>query len=182
MLIPPLDLHLGNIGSAIPQIADQDPESVMLELGDHEITIVLPVLSAKRNPSLSAYVLPPCNTLAAYYKMIAGPEALPQTMIFDFGNGEPTLFHLHGFLIASSAAHKAGTLPLSFGCTLKSCAPEVAFAQFVEGVNNPPIEPQADVWALGTLFFYFFFKKSSFILLCGGPYGREIHARNYLSK
>jgi hypothetical protein len=31
-------------------------------------------------------------------------------------------------------------------------------------------------------FFFFFFFKSSFILLCGGPYGREIHARNYLSK
>jgi len=30
--------------------------------------------------------------------------------------------------------------------------------------------------------FVFVFFKSSFILLCGGPYGREIHARNYLSK
>jgi len=29
MLNPPLDLHLSNIGSAMPQIADQDPERVV---------------------------------------------------------------------------------------------------------------------------------------------------------
>ena len=46
---PPLDLHLDNMGSAMPQIADQDPERVMLYLGDHNITIVLPVLSAKKS-------------------------------------------------------------------------------------------------------------------------------------
>jgi len=91
MLNPPLDLHLGNIGSALPQIADQDPERVMLHLDDYNITIALPVLSAKRNPFLPAYVLAPCNTLTAYYKDIADCEALPQTMLSDFGNSELTL-------------------------------------------------------------------------------------------
>ena len=91
MLNPPLDLHLDNMGSAMPQIADQDPERVMLYLGDHNITIVLPILPAKRNPSLPAYILAPCNTLTAYYKDIAGSEALPQMILFDFGNGELTL-------------------------------------------------------------------------------------------
>ena len=57
---------------------------------------------------------------------------------------------VHCSLIISSAAHKAGTLPLSFECAVVACAPEVAFARFIEGVDNPPIEPPADVWALGT--------------------------------
>jgi serine/threonine-protein kinase SRPK3 len=48
----------------------------------------------------------------------------------------------HCSLIISSAAHEAGTLPLSFECAAVACAPEVAFARFVEGVDNPPIEPQ----------------------------------------
>jgi serine/threonine-protein kinase SRPK3 len=91
MLNLPLDLHLGNMGSSMLQIADQDPEHVMLYLGDHNITIVLPVLSAKRNSSLPAYILAPCNTLTAYYEDIAGSEALPRTILFDFGNGELTL-------------------------------------------------------------------------------------------
>jgi len=30
--------------------------------------------------------------------------------------------------------------------------------------------------------YYYYFKSSFTILLCGGPYGREIHAYSYLSK
>jgi len=37
----PLDLHIGNFGFAFPQIADQDPYNVMLDLDDHERIIVL---------------------------------------------------------------------------------------------------------------------------------------------
>ena len=90
MLNPLLDQHIGNIGSAMPQIANQAPERVILYFSDHDITIVLLVLSAKSNLSSSAYILAPCNTLTVYYKDIAGSEALPQTMLFDFGNGELT--------------------------------------------------------------------------------------------
>ena len=63
MLNPSLDLHFGNIGSAMQQTAGQDPERVMLHLSDHDTTMVLPVLSTKRNPSLPVYFLAPCNTL-----------------------------------------------------------------------------------------------------------------------
>ena len=59
MLNPPLDLHLRNIGSAMPQIADQYPERVMVYLGDHDIIVVLLVLFATSNPSLPAYFLAP---------------------------------------------------------------------------------------------------------------------------
>ncbi|KAF8956779.1 kinase-like protein [Flammula alnicola] len=127
---PPLDLHLGNVGFAIPQLGDQDPHRVMLDLSPHELTIVLPTSAANQTPSLPAYVVAPCD-LSTYYDRIALSD-LPQTKIFDFGS-----------------AHEAGTLPLSFQCAVEACAPELVFAIVVEKTANPPVEPPADVWALG---------------------------------
>ena len=49
----------------------------------------------------------------------------------------------------SYLAHETGTLPLRFQCALEACAPEVVFARVIEQVDNPPIEPPADIWALG---------------------------------
>ncbi|KAH7927484.1 kinase-like protein [Leucogyrophana mollusca] len=124
------DLHLGNVGLAIPQLADQDPDDVMQDLSPHELTIVLPTSASNQTPSLPAYVVAPC-ALAAYYDRIARSEH-PQTKVYDFGS-----------------AHKAGTLPLSFQCAVEACAPELVFARVVEKIDNPPVEPSADVWALG---------------------------------
>ena len=77
------DLNIGNFGFAFPQIADQDPYTVTLDLGDHDMIIVLPVSVAHQTPSLPAYVLTPCD-LAKYYDKIAGKD-VPQTKIIDFG-------------------------------------------------------------------------------------------------
>jgi len=88
----PLDLQIGNFGFAFPQIAGQDPYDVMLALEDHEMIIVLPISAAYQTPSLPAFVLPPCK-LAKYYDEIAGKD-LPQTKIFDFGNGESYFYSL----------------------------------------------------------------------------------------
>jgi serine/threonine protein kinase len=144
---PPLDLHLGNIGIAIQQLADQDPHDIMQDLSPHELTIVLPASAANQTPSIPAYVVAPCD-LGAYYGRIASSE-LPQTKIFDFGTGEPLFADPHRVLIMPPAAHEAGTLPLSFQCAVEACAPELVFAQVVEKTANPPVEPPADVWALG---------------------------------
>ena len=83
----PLDLHIGNFGFTFPQIADQDPYSLMQDLDQHDMVIVLPISAAHQTPSLPAYVLLPCN-LAKYYYEIAGND-LPQMKILDFGSGEP---------------------------------------------------------------------------------------------
>jgi len=83
----PLDLHIGNFGFTFPQIADQDPHSLMQDLDQHDMVIVLPISAAHQTPSLPAYVLLPCN-LAKYYYEIAGND-LPQMKILDFGSGEP---------------------------------------------------------------------------------------------
>ncbi|KAH7924444.1 kinase-like protein [Leucogyrophana mollusca] len=124
------DLHLGNVGLAMPQLADQDPDDVMQDLSPHELTVVLPTSAANQTPSLPAYVVAPC-ALATYYDRITCSE-LPQTKVFDFGS-----------------AHEAGTLPLSFQCAVEACAPELVFARVVENTANPHIEAPADVWALG---------------------------------
>ncbi|KAL1731334.1 kinase-like protein [Schizophyllum commune] len=124
------DLHLGNVGVAMPQLAEQDPSDVMQDLDAYELTVVLPVDPANQTPSLPPYVVKPCD-LATYHDKIAG-EAEPQTKLFDFGN-----------------AHRAGTLPIAFQCAPEACSPEVAFARVVEKVRNPPAEPPSDIWALG---------------------------------
>ncbi|KAL1744934.1 kinase-like protein [Schizophyllum fasciatum] len=121
------DLHLGNVGAAMPQLAKQDARDVMQDLGP---IVVVPVDNAQQTPALPSYLVAPCDLAACYDKM-HGDEK-PQTKLFDFGS-----------------AHKAGTLPTRFQCAPEACAPEVAFARVVEGVKNPAVEPPSDVWALG---------------------------------
>ena len=74
----PLDLHLGNLGLAIPELTNQDPDDIM-----HELTIALPTSPADQMPSLPVYIVTPC-TLATYYNSIACSD-LPQMKIYDFG-------------------------------------------------------------------------------------------------
>ncbi|KAG6889053.1 hypothetical protein C0995_004336 [Termitomyces sp. Mi166 len=59
-------------------------------------------------------------------------SALPQPKIFDFG-----------------AAHEVGTSISNFHCYTAVCAPEVAFATAIEELQDPLVNPPADVWALG---------------------------------
>ncbi|KAF8972588.1 kinase-like protein [Flammula alnicola] len=61
------------------------------------------------------------------------PSLPAYAKIFDFGS-----------------AHETRTLPPSFQCAIEACAPEMVFARVVEKTDNPPVEPPADVWALGT--------------------------------
>ncbi|KAI5831073.1 kinase-like protein [Schizophyllum commune Tattone D] len=131
------DLHLGNTGIAIPQLSAQDPCDVMQDLPAYELTVVLPVNAAHQTPSLPPYVVAPCD-LAAYYDSVAD-DAEPEMKLFDFGD-----------------AHKAGALPSRFQCAQEACAPEVVFALVVEHIDNPPVEPPADVWALGATIYEIF--------------------------
>lgn len=143
-----LDLHISNVGFALPLIADQDQRRVMQDLSPNEVTLTVTVTAAQQTSSLPAYVLAPCE-LGAYYERIAG-KALPQTKIFDFGAGEPLFFYPSQFLIIPRAAHEVGAPSLNFQCAMEACAPEMAFARVVEKIDNPAVEPPADVWALGT--------------------------------
>ncbi|TFK68438.1 kinase-like protein [Pluteus cervinus] len=124
------DLHLGNVGVAFPQLAHEDPDDVMQDLSPYDLTIVLPSSAINQTPSLPPYVVAPCN-LSAYYNKLANSD-LPKTKLIDFGS-----------------AHEAGKSPLHFQCAVEACAPEVVFSRVVEDVDNPPMEPPTDIWALG---------------------------------
>lgn len=142
------DLHLGNVGVALPELADQDPDDVMHDLDTPETTLVLTSDPRKQTLSLPAYVVAPCD-LVAYFRRTANP-AQPQVKIFDFGNGE------YGFCalilkLTYRIAHEDGTPPTAFQCALEACAPEVAFARAIEKIDNPSIDAPADVWALGAM-------------------------------
>ncbi|EJD36082.1 kinase-like protein [Auricularia subglabra TFB-10046 SS5] len=128
------DLHIGNAGVSVPQLAQQDPLDVMQDLSYPELTVVLPTTAAKQTPSLPAYLVTPCD-IAAYYSRI-GTADPPRTLAFDFG-----------------AAHPVGALPDRFQCAADICAPEVAFAFHVEKNENPPVDAAADIWALGISIF-----------------------------
>ncbi|KIJ36333.1 hypothetical protein M422DRAFT_51099 [Sphaerobolus stellatus SS14] len=124
------DLRLGNVGLAFPQLADEDPLDVMQDLVTYDLTIVLPKCAVNQTSSLPAYVVTPCK-LAEYYSRIAG-KTRPQTKIFDL-----------------DSAHKVGTSSRPFRCALEICTPECIFARVIDNVDSPPVEPPADVWALG---------------------------------
>ncbi|KZT13126.1 kinase-like protein [Laetiporus sulphureus 93-53] len=105
-----------------------------IRIQTYDLTIVLPCSAAKQTRSLPAYVVAPCR-LTTYYEKLASSDP-PVTKIFDFGN-----------------AHKAGTLPLNLQCAVEACAPEVVYALVIKKTENPPVEPPADVWALGAVIF-----------------------------
>ncbi|TRM59015.1 kinase-like protein [Schizophyllum amplum] len=129
------DLHLGNVGLAMPQLAEQNPDDVMQDIYHCEITLVLPRNPINQTPSLPPYVLEPCK-LGMYYHQIAG-SADPQPKLYDFGN-----------------ARRFGESPSGYNaCAIEACPPEVAYARAVDGIFSPPVEPPADIWALGTAIF-----------------------------
>ncbi|TFK69247.1 kinase-like protein [Pluteus cervinus] len=121
------DLHLGNVGVAIPKLIDEDPNEIMQDLGAYNARLY----PSKQTSSLPPYVVSPCE-LPTFYKQLANSN-LPQTKLFDFGG-----------------AHEVGKLPLDFQCAVVACAPETVFSLVVEKIDNPPMELPTDIWALGT--------------------------------
>lgn len=81
-----LDLHLGNIGAAFPELDDQDPHHIMMKLDLYDMTVVLPISAAHQTPALPAYVTGPTE-LGGYYNDITS-SGFPHTVILDFGGGE----------------------------------------------------------------------------------------------
>ncbi|KAL1698642.1 kinase-like domain-containing protein [Schizophyllum commune] len=124
------DLHLGNVGAAIPQLSTLSQEEIMQELGDPDVTVILTVDPAKQTTSLPPYIVTPCD-LAEFYLKTTGDDD-PQIKIFDFGN-----------------ACKAGDPQPTWSCAVEACAPEVSFARFGEGKESIPATKAAEIWALG---------------------------------
>ncbi|KAI0369095.1 kinase-like protein [Pilatotrama ljubarskyi] len=125
------DLHLGNLGCAMPELVSQEEDDVIQDLSPYDLTIVLPRDPSAQTSSLPPYVVPPCD-LGRYWERIHSPDTLPDVKILDFGN-------------AREADEPAGDLQ----CAVEACAPEVAFARVAQGASSPEWGPPSDVWAVG---------------------------------
>ncbi|KAI8996626.1 kinase-like protein [Trametes punicea] len=130
------DLHLGNLGCAMPELATQDEDDVVQDLSTYDVTLVLPCDAAAQTPSLPPYVLPPCD-LAKYWERIRSPmNQEPDVKILDFGN-------------ARGAVEPPGEIQ----CAVGACAPEVAFARVALRESRPAWGLPSDVWAVGAMMY-----------------------------
>ncbi|PPQ79232.1 hypothetical protein CVT26_000675 [Gymnopilus dilepis] len=143
------DLHIGNIALSFPPLSSPspspalDPEDVLTSLPHHEMTLVLPRLpmAPHRAASLPPYVVAPVSFVAHYNYDAAWRAERGE----EEGEGEGEVR-----IVDFGTAHYAGTLPSHFVCSKQSISPEAVFALRMQKIDNPPVEPPADIWGLGT--------------------------------
>ncbi|KAI5886645.1 kinase-like protein [Schizophyllum commune H4-8] len=129
------DFHMANIGVTVPLPTDvQAQEKLMQDLGEYELTIVLPIDPAKQTASLPPYIVTPCRWADYFFNDLG--EMKPQIKVYDFGN-----------------AYRVGTENPAFRCAVEAYAPEVAFAECFKKKERVPIAFSSDVWALGSAIF-----------------------------
>ncbi|KAL1669874.1 kinase-like domain-containing protein [Schizophyllum commune] len=129
------DFHMANIGVTVMMPTDaQAQEKLMQDLGEYELTVVLPIDPAKQTASLPPYIVTPCRWADYFFRNLG--EMKPQIKVYDFGN-----------------AYKAGTENPAFRCAVEAQAPEVAFAECFEKKERVPIAFSSDIWALGSAIF-----------------------------
>lgn len=159
------DLHVGNIGIAVPDIIKQYPDYLISST--YEPILMLSVSSAYQTKLLPAYTLLSCELAALYNKHTLAECGMPRTKILDFGSGAYDHEGLNMDVDIDiscfnwNAVHKSGMQTGCFSCTLITVAPEHISAisiQKMEIEKIPPSKPPTDVWALGT--------TVSFVWLC----------------
>ncbi|EIW59837.1 kinase-like protein [Trametes versicolor FP-101664 SS1] len=126
------DLHLGNLGCAMPELVNQEEDDVVQDLSPYEMTVVLPRDPRAQTASLPPYVVMPCN-LATYWARIRSSGSPPDVKILDFGN-------------AREMHERAGELQ----CAVEACAPEIAFARVALKEVSPEWGAPSDVWAVSS--------------------------------
>ncbi|RDX43498.1 kinase-like protein [Lentinus brumalis] len=134
------DLHLGNVGCAMPPgFAAAEVFDVLLHLDTYNTVIVLPEVPTQQTASLPAYLLYPCDLLACF-KAYGGLEADMRldVKIYDFGN-------------ARRPGEDDGT---DDGYALPP--PEAVFAYCAHGEPRTPLTLQIDIWSLGATLFHLF--------------------------
>ncbi|KAL1698640.1 kinase-like domain-containing protein [Schizophyllum commune] len=129
------DFHMANIGVTVPLPTDaQSQEKLMQDLGEYELTVVLPIDPTKQTASLPPYIVTPCRWADHFFNDLA--EMKPQIKVYDFGN-----------------AYRVGTKNPAFRCAVEAYAPEIAFAECVRKKERVPIAFSSDIWALGSAIF-----------------------------
>ena len=142
------------MGIGLPGLEDVDPDDILSQIGDYQVTMVLPTDPQMVSASLPRYLTSPCN-LASYFDTLS--EQTPfevEAKLFDFGTGAFLYSLLLGEALTDESrisAHSPGAPLSSFQCAIEAVSPETAWARVMESVESPPIERPADVWALGSL-------------------------------
>lgn len=84
-----LDLHLGNVGVALPTLNKHPIKNILHYFGNPECIIVLPEEQPSDPEALPAYLVPPISI--AEYLTNKDPtldESSPRGVIMDLGNGQ----------------------------------------------------------------------------------------------
>ncbi|KAL1717689.1 kinase-like domain-containing protein [Schizophyllum commune] len=131
------DFHMANIGVTVPMPTDaQAQEKLMQDLGEYELTVVLPIDPTKQTASLPPYIVTPCRWADHFFNDLGRMK--PHIKVYDFGNDK---------------SYKVGTENPAFRCAVEAYAPEIAFAECVEKKERVPIAFSSDIWALGSAIF-----------------------------
>ncbi|KAL1717694.1 kinase-like domain-containing protein [Schizophyllum commune] len=126
------DFHMANIGVAVPLSTDaQAQEQLMQDLGEYELTVVLPIDPTKQTASLPPYIVTPCRWADHSFNNLGGMK--PHIKVYDFGN-----------------AYRVGSENPAFRCAVEAYAPEI---ECVEKKERVPIAFSSDIWALGSAIF-----------------------------
>jgi len=94
-----LDLHLGNVGVALPTLNNHPITNILHHFGNPECIIVLPEEQPSDPQALPAYLVPPISI--AEYLTDQDPtvdEASLRGVIMDLGNGQYFQLHDHGVI------------------------------------------------------------------------------------
>ena len=92
-----LDIHLGNIGVALPMLNNHSVKDVLWYFNPESITIVFLVEQPSDPQTLPVYLVPPISILK--YLLKRDPtfdEASLQGVIMDLRNGQDFQLHSHG--------------------------------------------------------------------------------------
>ena len=91
-----LDIHLGNVGIALPTLNDYPVEDIVIHFGNPECSIVLTLEKSERSKAFPAYLVTPIPIMEYLTrKDPAFHEASLRAEIMDFGNGQYFQPHDH---------------------------------------------------------------------------------------
>ncbi|KAG6920138.1 hypothetical protein DXG01_004904 [Tephrocybe rancida] len=124
------DLHVGNVGVALPTLNDHSPQDILDHFGNPECTIVLPTGQPSHPDALPPYLVPAISIIDYLYENDTSfPESPMQVEIMDLGSG----------LIVGGESRP-------FCTPAAVCASELMFEKVAHSVDPPPTRP-SDIWS-----------------------------------
>ncbi|EKM59369.1 uncharacterized protein PHACADRAFT_205571 [Phanerochaete carnosa HHB-10118-sp] len=125
------DIHLGNVGIALPTLNDHSSRDIMEYFGNPECTVVLPTTVSQHPDGLPPYLVPPVSFNSFLSRNdLSFREGLLKVEIMDLGNATTV-----------DCAPRPSCTPAAV------CAPEIMFERVVRSVDAPATKA-SDIWSL----------------------------------